>query len=81
MYMLKNNAAFIVLPKNSKFLILGSSAQAFCSNTNLGDNSLHPLLPFYAFVQKLYQLQHKIGSTKNQNYEVLAANSIFVSLI
>ena len=55
MYMLKNNAAFIVLPKNSKFLILGSSAQAFCSNTNLGDNSLHPLLAFYAFVQKLYQ--------------------------
>ena len=44
MYMLKNNAAFIVLPKNSKFLILGSSAQAFCSNTNLGDNSLHPFL-------------------------------------
>ena len=35
--------------------MLGRSAQAFCSNTNLGDNSLHPLLAFYAFVQKFYQ--------------------------
>ena len=54
MYMLEKNAAFIVLPKNSKFLILGSSAQGFCSNTNLGDMP-HPLLAFYTFVQKLLQ--------------------------